>query len=64
MILTLSTSLNPSKAAFPVSPLVAVKIIISSLEPWIFSDVVNKWGKICKATSLNALVGPWNNSKI
>ena len=57
-----STSLNPSKAAFPVSPLVAAKIITSRSSFNCFKDNVIKCGKRDKAISLNAAVCPWNNS--
>ena len=58
-----STSAKPAKAAFPVSPDVAVKITISFFTLFFFAEVVNKCGKIESAISLNAIVAPWNNSK-
>ena len=60
VILVLPTSLKPSSAALPVSPLVALKMTMSLSS---FELEVNIYGKSCKATSLNAEVGPWNSSR-
>ena len=56
------TSRKPSSAALPVSPLVAVKTAIPSLTPSFSRDSDISRGRIDSATSLNALVGPRNNS--
>ena len=47
---------GPSRAALPVSPLVAVKITISSFIPVLAREAVINWGSIERATSLKALV--------
>ena len=49
-------------AAFPVSPLVAVRIRISSSTPHFSRAAVISRGSILRATSLKALVGPRNSS--
>ena len=64
MIFVLSTSLKPSRAALPVSPLVAVKIRISFLSSTFERAVFVSCGRSDRPTSLNALVGPLNNSRI
>ena len=48
-------------AADPVSPLVAPKITI--FFPNFSEAAFRNLPKSCMATSLNASVGPWNNSK-
>ena len=62
MIFVPGTSQKPSMAALPVSPLVAVRIRMSSVTPhFSFAAVISR-GSIDSATSLNALVGPRNSS--
>ena len=57
-----SISLNPSSAAFPVSPEVAAKINIF-LSSLCFSLLKSsKYGNNERAKSLNANVLPWNSS--
>ena len=63
MIFVPGTSANPAKAAFPVSPDVAVKITISFFTLFFLADVTSKCGRIDHAISLNAMVAPWNNSR-
>lgn len=63
MIFVLSTSLKPSNAALPVSPLVAVKISMSFLSLTFVKAVLVSCGKSDNPTSLKALVGPLNNSR-
>ena len=56
-------SAKPASAALPVSPEVAVTIMMLSAG---VSEVLPvramRRGSICKATSLKALVGPWKSS--
>ena len=56
------TSLKPSRAALPVSPEVAVRMTASFPPPAFCRAVVRKWGKICRAMSLKAQVGPCQSS--
>ena len=49
-------------AAEPVSPLVAVRIMVSSLAPSFFLAQVMSRGRMDRAMSLNAAVGPWYSS--
>ena len=56
------TSLKPSKAAFPVSPEVAVKINTSFVSFSASFAATNKYGNKDNAISLKACVRPWNNS--
>ena len=57
-------SANPANAALPVSPEVAVTIMIfSSASPSAGVVRAMNRGRICSATSLNAEVGPWNSSR-
>ena len=56
------TSWKPSSAALPVSPLVAVRITISSFTPSTSFAAVMSLGSTDSATSLNAEVGPRNSS--
>ena len=57
---TLAQSFTPSIAAEPVSPLVAPTIVTRS--PRSASTWSNSRPTSCRATSLNASVGPWNSS--
>ena len=63
MILVPGTSANPARAAFPVSPDVAVKITISFVTLFFLADVTSQCGRIDTAISVNAIVAPWNNSR-
>ena len=57
-------SAKPASAALPVSPEVAVRIMIfSSASPPAGVVRAMKRGRICRATSLNAEVGPLNSSR-
>ena len=58
----LSQRRQPSIAAEPVSPDVAP--ITTTFWLRFFNKWSSKWPKNCNAKSLNARVGPWNNSKI
>ena len=62
MIFVPGTSAKPARAAFPVSPDVAVRITISFVMLFFFAAVVRRYGRIESAISLNAMVEPWNNS--
>ena len=62
MIFVPGTSRKPSMAALPVSPLVAVRIRISSSTPHFSREAVINRGSILSATSLKALVEPRNSS--
>ena len=57
---TCSQPRTPSIAAEPVSPLVAPTIVIRSSRS--ASTCSNSRPTSCRATSLNASVGPWNSS--
>jgi len=58
-----AASANPARAALPVSPDVAVTIMIFSLSSPSAGVVrAMKRGRIWSATSLNAEVGPLNSS--
>jgi hypothetical protein len=57
------TSAKPSSAALPVSPLVATRMQTFRSSPHFFSDAVRKCGRICRAMSLNAQVGPCHSSR-
>ena len=57
------TSANPARAAFPVSPLVAVRITISFFALFFFAAVVMRYGRIESAISLKAIVAPWYSSR-
>ena len=57
---TLAHDFTPSIAAEPVSPEVAPTIITRSLRA--ASTWSNSRPTSCRATSLNASVGPWNSS--
>ena len=58
------TSAKPARAALPVSPDVAVRITISLSMLFFLAAVVIRYGSIDRAISLNAIVLPWNSSKI
>ena len=62
MIFVPATSLKPSRAALPVSPLVAVRMRISRSSFSCFLAAVSKYGNKDNARSLKANVRPWNNS--
>ena len=64
MIFVPGTSQKPSIAALPVSPDVAVRIMISSSTPSFSFDAVIRRGSIESATSLKALVGPRKSSRM
>ncbi len=57
------TSAKPSRAALPVSPLVATSMHTPRDTPCFFSDAVSRCGSICSAMSLKALVGPCQSSR-
>ena len=59
---TPGTSRKPTRAALPVSPEVAVRIMMSSATPFSRLAAVSSWGSMDSATSLNAEVGPRNSS--
>ena len=63
MIFVPGTSAKPAKAAFPVSPDVAVRITISFFTWFFFALVVIKYGRMESAISLNAIVAPWKSSR-
>jgi len=62
IILVPGTSLNPSRAAFPVSPEVATSITISAFSPVLAAARGKNLGRACRAISLKALVGPCQSS--
>ena len=64
MISVPGRSLKPSRAALPVSPEVAVRMQIFLLMPVFLTEAVMRCGSICRATSLNAHVGPCQSSRI
>ena len=63
MIRVPGTFRKPSMAALPVSPLVAVKMSISSVTPHFSRAEVISTGSMERATSLKALVGPRKSSR-
>ena len=64
MIRVPGTLQKPSIAALPVSPEVAVRIMISSVKPHLPFAAVIRRGSIESATSLKALVGPRKSSRM
>ena len=58
-----STSAKPARAAFPVSPEVAVRMMIFSFRLFFFAEVTIRYGSMESAISLKAKVGPWNSSR-